>query len=144
MNQLSKDLLNTTDHCTTLMAAALCPFVIAASAALDMNAAILSQKRVDFERREAASSVRRHELAIQHKQQEELKRQAEAAKEAERCAKYELALAREEERKMVCTGGDLSTSAAAACPFHHCGCTAPWSSCVCRTSNNVQSTRSTC
>lgn len=38
--------------------------------------------------------------AEQH-HRDELKRQAEAAKEAERQAKYQLALAREEERKMV-------------------------------------------
>lgn len=33
---------------------------------------------------------------------DELKRQAEAAKETERQAKYQLALAREDERKQVC------------------------------------------
>lgn len=45
--------------------------------------------------------VRRLEMEAEHKRQDELKHQAEAAKEAERKAKYELALAREEERKMV-------------------------------------------
>ncbi|WIA18967.1 hypothetical protein OEZ85_003636 [Tetradesmus obliquus] len=70
------------------------------AAALDMNTKILHQKRSDFERREAASEVRRLEMEAEHKRQDELKHQAEAAKEAERKAKYELALAREEERKM--------------------------------------------
>jgi hypothetical protein len=45
--------------------------------------------------------ARRLEMEAEHKHQDELKHQAEAAKEAERKAKYELALAREEERKMV-------------------------------------------
>jgi hypothetical protein len=40
-------------------------------------------------------------MEAEHKRQDELKHQAETAKEAERKAKYELALAREEERKMV-------------------------------------------
>lgn len=40
-------------------------------------------------------------MEAEQKRHDELKRQAEAAKEAERAAKYELALAREEERKMV-------------------------------------------
>jgi hypothetical protein len=40
-------------------------------------------------------------MEAEHKRQDELKHQAETAKEAERKAKYELALEREEERKMV-------------------------------------------
>lgn len=40
-------------------------------------------------------------MEAEQKHRDELKRQAEAAKEAERSAKYQLALAREEERKMV-------------------------------------------
>jgi hypothetical protein len=43
-------------------------------------------------------------MEAEDKRQDELKHQAEAAKEAERKAKYELALAREEERKMVSMG----------------------------------------
>lgn len=49
--------------------------------------------------------VRRAELEAEHRRQDELKRQAEQAQEAERSAKYQLALAREEERKMVRAGG---------------------------------------
>lgn len=40
-------------------------------------------------------------MESEHKRQDELKHEAEAAQEAERKAKYELALAREEEHKMV-------------------------------------------
>lgn len=45
--------------------------------------------------------VRRAELEAEQKRHDELKRQADAAQERERTAKYQLALAREEERKMV-------------------------------------------
>lgn len=45
--------------------------------------------------------VRRAELDAEQKRHDELKRQAGAAQEQERTAKYQLALAREEERKMV-------------------------------------------
>lgn len=40
-------------------------------------------------------------METEQKHRDELKRQAEAANEAERSAKYQLALAREEDRKMV-------------------------------------------
>lgn len=40
-------------------------------------------------------------MEAEQKRHDELKRQAEAAKETERSAKYQLALGREEERKMV-------------------------------------------
>lgn len=46
--------------------------------------------------------MRRAELEAEHRRMDELKRQAEAAKETERQAKYQLALAREDERKQVC------------------------------------------
>jgi hypothetical protein len=55
------------------------------------------------------SQARRLEMEAEHKRQDELKHQAEAAKEAERKAKYELALAREEERKMV-SGRGVATN----------------------------------
>lgn len=55
--------------------------------------------------------VRRREMEVEQKHRDELKRQAEAAKEAERSAKYQLALAREEERKMV--GFELGTRSCA-------------------------------
>lgn len=45
--------------------------------------------------------VRRTQLEVEQRRMDELKRHAESAKEAERQAKYQLALAREEERKMV-------------------------------------------
>jgi len=45
--------------------------------------------------------VRRTQLEAEQRRMDELKRQAESAKEVERSAKYQLALAREEERKMV-------------------------------------------
>lgn len=64
--------------------------------------------------------VRRAELDAEQKRHDELKRQAEAAQEQERSAKYQLALAREEERKMV---GKQSTcdhllSSTVACMSH--------------------------
>jgi hypothetical protein len=75
--------------------------VAVCAAALEMSASILQKKRTDFERKEAASEVRRAEMEAEQKRHDELKRQAETAQEAERSAKYQLALAREEERKMV-------------------------------------------
>ena len=48
--------------------------------------------------------MRRAELEADQRRLDELKRQAEAAKETERSAKYQLALAREEERKQDIQG----------------------------------------
>lgn len=64
----------------------------------------------NFEYSNALLQVRRAEMESEQKRHDELKRQAEAAKEEERSAKYQLALAREEERKMV---GSRDSEAAA-------------------------------
>lgn len=45
-------------------------------------------------------------MEAEQKRHDELKHQAEAAKEEERSAKYQLALAREEECKMVSSSRD--------------------------------------
>lgn len=55
----------------------------------------------NFENSNTLLQVRRAEMEAEQKCHDELKRQAEAAKEEERSAKYQLALAREEECKMV-------------------------------------------
>jgi hypothetical protein len=67
----------------------------------------------------SALQVRRAEMEAEQKRHDELKRQAESAQEAERAAKYQLALAREEERKMVrsshCAVGPGATERRWAC-----------------------------
>ncbi len=73
--------------------------------ALEMNRGILRHKRSEFERREAASEVRRQQMDEERRVAEERKREEERLGEEERQRKYQLALEREEARKQVIDQG---------------------------------------